>query len=126
MVLVMKTTLIAHLSLGPYKESVKSVQIQMPFHAVGRSFRPSGGSYAPGIAYIDHIMTYMLQQMTFVLESERENTCIDIVCMLIYIYLWCVCMYVCMWTRGVYILTLEGRREEELLASLYVLSDLPS
>ena len=34
-----------HLSLGPYKESVTSVQIQMPFHAVGR---PSGGSYAPG------------------------------------------------------------------------------
>ena len=47
--LVMKTTLLDHLSLGPYKESVTSVQIQMPFHAVGRSFRPSGGSYAPGI-----------------------------------------------------------------------------
>ena len=45
--LVMKTTLLDHLSLGPYKESVTSVQIQMPFHAVGRSFRPSGGSYAP-------------------------------------------------------------------------------
>ena len=27
---VMKTTLMAHLSLAPYKESVKSVQIQMP------------------------------------------------------------------------------------------------
>ena len=35
----MKTTLLDHLSLGPYKESVTSVQIQMPFHAVGRSFR---------------------------------------------------------------------------------------
>ena len=34
--LVMKTTLLDHLSLGPYKESVTSVQIQMPFHAVGR------------------------------------------------------------------------------------------
>ena len=45
--LVMKTTLMAHLSLAPYKESVTIVQIQMPFHAVGRSFRPSGGSYAP-------------------------------------------------------------------------------
>ena len=33
--------------LAPYKESVKHVHIQMPFHAVGRSFRPSGGSYAP-------------------------------------------------------------------------------
>ena len=32
--LVMKT-LLDHLSLGPYKESVTSVQIQMPFHAVG-------------------------------------------------------------------------------------------
>ena len=40
--LVMKTTLLDHLSLGPYKESVTSVQIQIPFHAVGRSFRPSG------------------------------------------------------------------------------------
>ena len=49
--LVMKTTLLDHLSLGPYKESVTSVQIQMPFHAVGRSFRPSGGSYAPAIMY---------------------------------------------------------------------------
>ena len=47
--LVMKTTLLDHLSLGPYKESVTSVQIQMPFHAVGRSFRPSGGSYAPDL-----------------------------------------------------------------------------
>ena len=47
--LVMKTTLMAHFSLGPYKGSVKSVHIQMPFQAVGRSFRPSGGSYAPGI-----------------------------------------------------------------------------
>ena len=28
----------AHLSLGPYKESVKSVQIQVPFHAVMRSW----------------------------------------------------------------------------------------
>ena len=46
--LVMKTTLLDHLSLGPNKDSVTSVQIQMPFHAVGRSFRPSGGSYAPG------------------------------------------------------------------------------
>ena len=45
--LVMKTTLLDHLSLRPYKESVTSVQIQMPFHAVGRSFRPWGGSYAP-------------------------------------------------------------------------------
>ena len=49
--LVMKTTLLDHLSLGPYKESVTSVQIQMPFHAVGRSFRPSGGSYAPDNTY---------------------------------------------------------------------------
>ena len=50
-VLVMKTTLLDHLSLGPYKESVTSVQIQMLFHAVGRSFRPSGGSYAPDNTY---------------------------------------------------------------------------
>ena len=33
-------TLMVHLSLGPYKESVKRVHIQMQFHAVGRSFRP--------------------------------------------------------------------------------------
>ena len=42
--LAMKTTLSPHLRLGPYKGSVNSVQNQMPFHAVGRSFRPSGGS----------------------------------------------------------------------------------
>ena len=48
--LVMKTTLMAHLSLAPYKESVKSVQIQMLYHAVmrvGRSFR----SYASAITH---------------------------------------------------------------------------
>ena len=43
-VLVMKTTLTPHLRISPYKGSVATVQIQMPFHAVGRSFRPSGGS----------------------------------------------------------------------------------
>ena len=42
--LVMKTTLTPHLRISPYKGSVATVQIQMPFHAVGRSFRPSGGS----------------------------------------------------------------------------------
>ena len=31
--LVMKTTLLDHLSLGPYKESVTT--FKMPFHAVG-------------------------------------------------------------------------------------------
>ena len=41
--LVMKT-LTPHLRISPYKGSVATVQIQMPFHAVGRSFRPSGGS----------------------------------------------------------------------------------
>ena len=45
--LVMKTTLMAHLSLAPYKESVTIVRCR----AVGRSFRPSGASYAPGITY---------------------------------------------------------------------------
>ena len=39
--LVMKTTLMAHLSLAPYKESVTIVQIQMPFYAVMRSWTPS-------------------------------------------------------------------------------------
>ena len=33
----MKTTLTPHLRISPYKESVATVQIQMPFHAVGRS-----------------------------------------------------------------------------------------
>ena len=42
--LVMKTTPTPHLRISPYKGSVTTVQIQMPFHAVGRSFRPSGGS----------------------------------------------------------------------------------
>ena len=51
--LVMKTTLLDHLSLGPYKESVTIIQIQMPLYVVGRSFRPSGGSYAPGCIYTD-------------------------------------------------------------------------
>ena len=37
-VLVMKTTLMANLSFGPYKESVKIVQIQMPFHGVGNAY----------------------------------------------------------------------------------------
>ena len=57
-VLVMKTTLLDRLSLGPYKESVTIVQIQMPFYAVGRSFRPSGGSYAPGNT--DTCFTYIV------------------------------------------------------------------
>ena len=57
------------LSLGPYKESVTSDQIQMPFHAVGRSFRPSGGSYAPdmdntprnhGVRAPLHLFIYLL------------------------------------------------------------------
>ena len=42
--LAMKTTLTPHLRISPYKGSIATVQIQMPFHAVGRSFRPSGGS----------------------------------------------------------------------------------
>ena len=42
--LAMKTTLTPHLRISPYKGSVATVQIQIPFHAVGRSFRPSGGS----------------------------------------------------------------------------------
>ena len=42
--LVMKTTLTPHLRISPYKGSVMTVHIQMPFHAVGRSFCPSGGS----------------------------------------------------------------------------------
>ena len=42
--LAMKTTLTPHLRISPYKGSVAIVQIQMSFHAVGRSFRPSGGS----------------------------------------------------------------------------------
>ena len=42
--LAMKTTLTPHLRISPYKGSVATVQIQMPFHAVGRSFRPSGVS----------------------------------------------------------------------------------
>ena len=46
--LAMKTTLMPHLRIAPYKESVTIVQIQMPFYVVGRSFRPSGGLYAPG------------------------------------------------------------------------------
>ena len=46
--LVMKTTLKFHLRLRPYKGSVTTVQVQMPFHAVGRSFP----SYAPGSIYL--------------------------------------------------------------------------
>ena len=44
--LAMKTTLTSHWRISPYmyKGSVATVQIQMPFHAVGRSFRPLGGS----------------------------------------------------------------------------------
>ena len=38
----MKTTFTPHLRISPYKGSVATVQIQMPFHAVGRSFRPMG------------------------------------------------------------------------------------
>ena len=34
----MITTLMPHLRIGPYKEGVIIDQIQMPFHAVGRSF----------------------------------------------------------------------------------------
>ena len=34
----MITTLMPHLRIGPYKEGVTIDQIQMPFHAVGRSF----------------------------------------------------------------------------------------
>ena len=46
--LVMKTTLMAHLSLAPYKESV-TIKCRFTLQCgVGRSFRPSGGSYAPG------------------------------------------------------------------------------
>ena len=36
--LAMITTLMPHLRIGPYKEGVLIAQIQMPFHAVGRSF----------------------------------------------------------------------------------------
>ena len=36
--LAMITTLMPHLRIGPYKEGVTIDQIQMPFHAVGRSF----------------------------------------------------------------------------------------
>ena len=49
--LVMKTTLMAHLSLAPYKESVTIVQIQMPFYAAMRSWTLLP-SYAPGLEYI--------------------------------------------------------------------------
>ena len=36
--LAMITTLMPHLRIGPYKEGVTIDQIQMPLHAVGRSF----------------------------------------------------------------------------------------
>ena len=36
--LAMITTLMPHLRIGPYKEGVIIDQIQMPFHAVERSF----------------------------------------------------------------------------------------
>ena len=36
--LAMIATLMPHLRIGPYKEGVLIAQIQMPFHAVGRSF----------------------------------------------------------------------------------------
>ena len=36
--LAMITTLMSHLRIGPYKEGVLIAQIQMLFHAVGRSF----------------------------------------------------------------------------------------
>ena len=39
----MKTTLTPHLRISPYKGSVATVQIQMPFHAIVRSWT-SGGS----------------------------------------------------------------------------------
>ena len=45
----MKATLLDHVSLGPYKESLTIVQIQMLFHAVGHSFHSSGGSYTPEV-----------------------------------------------------------------------------
>ena len=60
--LVMKTTVLDHLSLGQYKESVTSVQIQRPFHAVGCSFRPLGGSYAPVFTNVHS-------------EVQTESTC---------------------------------------------------
>ena len=42
--LAMKTTLMPHMRINPYKGSVVTVQIQILFHAVGRSFSPLGGS----------------------------------------------------------------------------------
>ena len=36
--LAMITTLMPHLRIGPYNEGVTIDQIQIPFHAVGRSF----------------------------------------------------------------------------------------
>ena len=44
MTLSFRLILTLHLRISPYKGSVATVQIQMPFHAVGRSFRPLGGS----------------------------------------------------------------------------------
>ena len=42
-----------HLRIAPYKGSVTIVQNQMQIYVVGRSFRPSGGLYAPGSTVID-------------------------------------------------------------------------
>ena len=78
--LVMKTTLLDHLSLGPYKESVTSVQIQMPFHAVGRSFRPSGGSYAPDRSYPVFEDASTLLHISYVSTSEFAHLLVRATC----------------------------------------------
>ena len=56
----MKTALLDHLSLGPYKGSVRIVEIQMPFHTVGHSFHPLGGSYTPGASYMQIIVLLLM------------------------------------------------------------------
>ena len=70
-VLVMKTTLMAHLSLGPYKESVNIVQIQMPFPSVGRSFCPSGSSYALG--FCDTCMYKLINLYVNILLNDKNH-----------------------------------------------------
>ena len=48
----------AHLSLAPYKESV-TIKCRFTLQCgVGRSFRPSGGSYAPAIIDTDLMIIF--------------------------------------------------------------------
>ena len=71
-ILAVKTTIMPHLRIGPYKGSFATVQIQMPFHAVRRYFRPSGGSLAPATIHLHQIM-FLIHVITY--PVLHGNTC---------------------------------------------------